>query len=130
MGGALLTIGSGLYLALSAWGLPGWIQVALGSIILLLPPLVAGVIEPRLHAILKLVGTLAEGPLPPALAARLRDPLLATALHIDFMVVLGIVFLMTTKPTLLGSIFAIAVAVVLGLVSGLPLWYKERRVRA
>lgn len=123
--GALLTIGSGLYLALSAWGLPGWVIVALGSLMGLLPPLVAGVIVPRVHTILRMVRATPEGPLPPALAVRLRDPLLATALHTDLTVVLGIVFLMTTKPPLLVSILVMAVALVLGLVSGLPLWYKS-----
>jgi hypothetical protein len=128
VGGALLTIGSGLYLALSVWGLrTGWIMVTLGSIGLLLPPLVAGVIEPRMHAILKGVREMPDGPLPPSLAARLQDPLLGTALHTNLLVVLGIVFLMTNKPSLIGSIAAMTVALALGLASALPLWTTNRR---
>ena len=40
---------------------------------------------------------------------------------------LGIVFLMTTKPSLTGSITAMAVALALGLASGLPLSLKRRQ---
>ena len=36
---ALLTIASGLYMALAAWGiLTGWILVALASIVVFIPP--------------------------------------------------------------------------------------------
>jgi hypothetical protein len=41
-------------------------------------------------------------------------------------IVLGIVFLMTTKPALVGSITTMAVALALGLASGLPFWIKRR----
>jgi O-antigen/teichoic acid export membrane protein len=36
---------------------------------------------------------------------------------------LGIVFLMTTKPPLVDAIFAIVIATALGLVAGLLLWW-------
>jgi hypothetical protein len=42
---------------------------------------------------------------------------------------LAIVFLMTTKPTLIGSILVMAIAVVLGLASGLPLARAKRGSR-
>jgi hypothetical protein len=126
VGGALLTIGSGLYLAVSVWGLPGWIQVTLASLILFLPPLVAGIIEPRLHALVKRVHGLPEGPLPPALQVQIRDPLLRTALYLDLGVVLGIVFLMTTKPMLPGAIATMAVALLLAFAAALPEWYRYR----
>jgi hypothetical protein len=45
-------------------------------------------------------------------------------------VMIGIVFLMTTKPALMGSIIAMAVFLVLGLASGLPLWRSARGHRA
>jgi hypothetical protein len=40
--------------------------------------------------------------------------------------VLGIVFLMTIKPSLDGSLLAIGVSVVLGVVASLPLWFTPR----
>jgi hypothetical protein len=41
-------------------------------------------------------------------------------------VLVGIVFLMTTKPPLAISIFAMVVAAMLGLAVGLPLWWTTR----
>jgi uncharacterized membrane protein len=126
---ALLTIAAGLYMALTVWDWrTGWILTALGSIILLLPPLIAGVIEPRLRTIAALVKAASPGPLPDSLRVRLHDPVLGTALHTAAAVVLGIVFLMTTKPMLIGSIISMAVFVILGLASGLPFW-RAARVR-
>ena len=123
--GALLTIASGFYLALTVWGLGhGWIVVTLGSLALLLPPLIGGLIEPRTRALVRSLAQAPPGPLPAGLRARLHDPLLATALHTAAGVVLGIVFLMTTKPSLLPSLAAMLVFVVAGAASG---WVRERR---
>jgi len=120
---ALLTIAAGLYMALTVWDWrTGWILVALGSVIFLLPPLIGGVIEPRMRTIAAQMKAAPLGPLPPPLRARLHDPILGTALQTAGAIVLGIVFLMTTKPSVLGSIIAMAVFVALGLASGWPLW--------
>jgi hypothetical protein len=43
--------------------------------------------------------------------------------------VLGIVFLMTTKPAFTGSIITMVVALTLGLASGIPLWLERRQQR-
>ena len=126
--GALLTIATRLYMALTAWNLRiGWIAVALGSIILLILPLIAGVIEPRTKAIVKMAGEVEAGPIPTTLGRRIHDPILAVGLQTAATIVLGIVFLMTTKPALTGSIITMAVALALGLASGLPLWIKHRQ---
>jgi hypothetical protein len=123
----LLTIATGLYMALSAWGwTTAWTGVALASLILFLPPLLVGVVEPRMHAIVKLARESPDGPLPEALSLRVCDPLLGAALQAMAALVLGIVFLMTIKPGLAGSIAALAAALAVGLVSGLPLW-KARK---
>jgi uncharacterized membrane protein len=125
--GGLLVILSGLYMALTVWDLrQGWIATALGSLILFLPPLIGAIIEPRTRAIVKHAAGAVPGPLPPELRARLHDPLLATALQTAAAVVLGIVFLMTNKPALAGSVAAMGVFVVLGVVSGLPHWRAVR----
>lgn len=124
---ALLTIAAGLYLASTVWGLhTGWIAVALASIFFLLPPLIAGIIEPRMRALVAMTKELPDGPLPEPLAARIHDPLLGAALQTAASVVLGIVFLMTNKPSLAGSITAMAGALALGLASGVPLWRARR----
>ncbi len=127
---ALLTIVAGLYLALTVWGLlTGWIAVALASIVVLLPPLLRIIIEPRMRAIVTMAEQASDGPLPAALDWRIHDPVLGTALQMAAAVVLGIVFLMTNKPSLPGSILAMIVALILGLASGLPLWRAARLYR-
>jgi len=68
-----------------------------------------------------------DGPLPIALGRHIHDPVLAIGLQTGAAIVLGIVFLMTTKPSLTGSITAMAVALALGLASGLPLSLKRRQ---
>lgn len=42
-------------------------------------------------------------------------------------VLFGIVFLMTTKPAAGGAILAIVVALAIGLLASLPLWWSARR---
>ncbi len=57
---------------------------------------------------------------------RTRDPLVVIGLSIYMAVLLGIVFLMTTKPSTGDSILAMVVATVLGLASGALLWWVTR----
>ncbi len=124
---ALLTITTGLYMALTVWDLQiGWIAVALGSIVVLLPPLIGGVIEPRTRAIVTMAREAPDGLLPEALDKRIHDPVLGVALQMMAAVVFGMVFLMTIKPSLVGSITVIAVALALGLASGLLFWRTRR----
>jgi hypothetical protein len=119
---SLVTIASGLYLLLTVWGWQtAWALVALGSLLVCLPPLLLGVIEPRMKKLLRLAGEMPDGQVPARLWMVIRDPLLGTALHTMTAVVVGIVFLMTTKPALSGAITAMAVAVTLGAVLGLLL---------
>ena len=128
---SLLTIASGLYMLLTVWGWrTSWALVALASIILCLPPLLLGVIEPRLKSILQLAREAPDGPVPMPLKTLIHDPLLGTSLQALAAVVVGIVFLMTTKPSLVGAITAMIVAIGLGLASGLPLARVRRSDRA
>lgn len=125
----LLLAAAGLYLALTVWGIwTGWIDVATVSFVLLGP--VGGlVIDPRMRAIAKAAKEVPDGPLPEALEARTHDPVLGTGLRIYIVYLLGIVFVMITKPAVEASILVMAIALALGLLSGLPLW-RAARVRA
>jgi hypothetical protein len=124
----LLILASGLYMALTAWSLQtGWIGVALISLVLI-APLSTALIEPRRRAIDRLAREAPDGPLPQALERRTHDPILATALQTVAALLLGIVFLMTTKPALSGSLIVMAVALALGLASGL-LVFRATRTR-
>jgi hypothetical protein len=59
-----------------------------------------------------------------AVSATLRQllwhPLLWIAIHVRVAIALGIVYLMTIKPDLGGSLLTIAIATLLGIVVGLP----------
>ena len=121
---ALLTIATGLYMANTVWGLrTGWIAVALASIVLFIPPVIGLVIEPRTRAIVSTAREEPDGPLQETFYAKVNDPVLGTALQTMAVLYLGIVFLMTNKPSLAGAIITIVIALVTGLVSGVPLWW-------
>ena len=123
VGGSLLTIASGFYMALTAWGLQtSWIIIALAGILLIIGPLIGGIVEPRTRALVKMAKEGESDPVPAALEARIHDPVLGLALHVNLAVVIGIVYLMTTKPSLAGSIMAMIVVLALGVASGLSLW--------
>lgn len=116
---ALLILATGLYMVITAWGLlTGWIDVALVSLILL-APIGAALIEPRRRTIDRLAQEAPDGPLPRSLEQRTHDPVLLTVLQTVTALLLGIVFLMTNKPSLIGSLIVMAVALILGVASGL-----------
>ncbi len=117
---SLLTIASGLYMLLTVWGWQtAWALVALGSIIVCLPPLLLGIIEPRIRSLLRLARDAPDGSVPGQLRRLIDDPVLATSLQTLAAVVLGIVFLMTNKPGLAGAIGIMVMAIGLGVASGL-----------
>jgi uncharacterized membrane protein len=114
----LLILATGLYMAITAWGLQtGWILVALISLILI-APLGTAFIEPRRRTIDRLAQEASNGPLPQSLEQSIHDPVLQTAAQTITVLLLGIVFLMTNKPSLIGSLIVMAIALVLGLASG------------
>jgi uncharacterized membrane protein len=116
-----LTPAAGLIMTVNTWGWQnGWINVALGSFVLLLP--VGAITGIRRRAIANLVNQMSDGPLPTSVEQRIHDPLLGTAVYLMVALLLGIVFLMTTKLALEGSLIAIAASVVLGAAASLPLW--------
>jgi hypothetical protein len=111
--GVLLIAATGLAMARAdnhLWS--SWVEVATASFLLLAPigPLV---INPRLHAVAEEAERQADGPLPASLRARINDPVLALAMRCSVAVLVGLVFLMTTKPTLAASIVVILAAVVI-----------------
>ncbi len=125
---ALLLLAAGLYLALAVWSLlTGWILVALISLLLMVPTS-AALIAPRRSAIVKQLERSAPGgELSEALERHLDDPVLATVCTTVAALLLGLVFLMTTKPNLVGSLIVMVVALLLGLAAGV-LISRMRRV--
>src|SRR5437016_6601312 len=94
----LLLLAAGLYLAITAWSLlTSWILVALISLILMVPTS-AALIAPRRSAIVKQLAREAPGgELSEALERDIDDPVLATVCTTVLTLLLGLVFLMTTK---------------------------------
>jgi hypothetical protein len=122
---ALLGV-AGFYMALTVWGLQtDWIAVSLVSM-LLIGPIGAFVLDRRMHTILDQAREMADGPLPSALAARLRDPLLVIGAQTMAAILVGNVFLMTTKPPFLQGIVVMGCAVAVGLLSALLVWGTAR----
>lgn len=129
-GSGLVLLIAGLYLALSAWSLlTSWILVALISLILILPT--NGVlIAPRRSALVKqLERSAPEGEISLALSQHIHDPVLWATSQTTAVLLLGIVFLMTTKPDLGGSLIVMVVALVLGLLSSLLVSRRRRTPR-
>ncbi|HEX8996115.1 MAG TPA: hypothetical protein VF812_08795 [Ktedonobacterales bacterium] len=118
--GALL-LAAGVYMTLTAWGFTTpWIDVSLGGMALMMA-LGMGIVGRRLGAIQRaaqatLPDGAASGAIPPALKRQIDEPLLWIATQLAGGVALGVVFLMTYKPGLLGSLLALAVAIALASV--------------
>jgi len=124
--GVLLLIVTGVDMASTAWNLRlGWIEVAIVGV-LLVAPLGPFVIGPRLDAIAHIASEAPDGPISEALGKRIHDPILAAALQTGATVLLGIVFLMTNKPSLSASIIVMVIALILGLATALPAWSTAR----
>lgn len=126
MGGALALIGilvvaaSGLDLALTVWSLRvGWILVAIGAFALL-APVGPFLISPRIELLIAEARRAGDGPLPPMLRARVNDSLPKAGLLVILGDLTGIVFLMTVKPSLGGSVLAVLAFIGLGSVLALP----------
>src|SRR5579859_1326576 len=130
--GALALLGiAGVAMALTAWGgvRAVWIDVAtVGA--LLVGLIGALIVAPPVQTLAALARQEPDGPLPAALGARTRDPLVGTGLFAYIAGLFGIVYLMTTKPLLVPSLVVLAIAFALGALAGVPLWRKRPRAVA
>lgn len=122
---------SGFHMMATTWGGVAWIGVTLGAMVLFVIVGIA-LTRSRLAALNRAMVT-ESGALSPALRRQLHDPFLWASIKLRVALGLGIVFLMTIKPDLGGSLLVIGVAIILGLVATWPLWrrrqsnYKEFR---
>jgi hypothetical protein len=111
---ALLTLGAGLFMALDTWGwkVP-WIDVAFFAFIAMG---LHGRFNVRRHQQLhRAMGEALSGPVPAELFPHLNDPVLWSSTLLLTAIGLGVIFLMTVKPDLLGSLIALAIAIIVGL---------------
>jgi hypothetical protein len=94
-----------------------WISVSIGAVIVLL--VVGGaVLAPRAKRQRESLAGNGADSISPELRASVNDPVLWRFGHFNTGLALAVVFLMTTKPHLLGSLVAVAVGAVAGLAIG------------
>lgn len=123
-------VAAGIYLMASAWGSQAWIIVTLGAMVLMVV-LINTFTRPRTLAIARAV-TDGREEMPPIVRSLANDPLLWISIQTRVAISLGIVFLMTVKPGVGGSLITIVVSIVMGLASSLPMirhkYVQERTV--
>jgi len=118
----LLLLVAGIYMTVTAWGWrTPWILVSLAGL-LLIGVLANSVSGRRLRVVAREANrSTSSETIPSALRRQIADPVLLTALQTAVMIGVGVVFLMTIKPDLFGSLLTLAGAIVLGVGSAL-LW--------
>jgi hypothetical protein len=112
----LLLTGTGAYLVDRRWTWSaGWIEAGLTGVVALFV-VGAGVVGGRSRALRRELRDAADGALPPRLAYVAREHVGGIASWTNTGLALGIVFVMTTKPALPGSLASLVVAAGLGAV--------------
>lgn len=125
-----VTLLAGLYMTITVWGFgQAWLDVALAAFLVLavMGPAVNG---RHFKALAGQAFSAPEGPLPPSLRTHIFDPAVNTILQTMAALSLGIVFLMTLKPSLVWSLVTVVVALALGLLSAAPVRRAARELRA
>ena len=100
------------------WGPQGWILVALGGMVVI-AAVGAGIGGPRVAAMARALPA-EGGPVPTMLRRRVDDPALAVSLRVRTALLLGIVFLMSVRPSWGGALAAMGMALLLGLAASRP----------
>jgi hypothetical protein len=122
---ALIVLVSGIYMSATRWGPQGWIIVGLAGMV------VIAVLGAALSG--RRVGPIAgalqagNGPISTALGRRLHDPVLTLSLRLRVALFLGIIFLVSIRPSMAGALAAMGTAVMVGLAVALPARSTGRR---
>lgn len=116
---------TGIYMTATRWGEQGWIGVSFGGLVLI-AVLSGALTGRRAGPILRAVAS-EEGPVSATLGDRLRDPVLTVSMYVRTALALGIVFVMSTKPSATSALTVLGVALVLGMLAGFPAWSRGRR---
>jgi hypothetical protein len=107
----------GLYMTATSWGWVPWIAVALAAWALIAA--LGAVNGFRILALQRRLGR-ESGPISSPLGDRIRHPLFVASWSTRAGIALGVVFLMTVKPGLLGALVTVLVAAAAGLAVSLP----------
>jgi hypothetical protein len=112
----ILILAPGLYLVISSWGwkVP-WVNISLAALILM--SLAGPIINLRRFKEILVTVNAETGDIPSAkLVEKVRDRVLWNTVSIMTMEVLGIIYLMTVKPGILGSLVTLVIGILLGLI--------------
>jgi hypothetical protein len=113
----LVLLLSGVYMMVTVWGGVPWITVTIGTLLLLA---LLGIPVGRRMAKIERTEMVRDGSVSRPFSSFLQHPLLWMFVQTRITAVLGIVFLMTVKPDLNGSLLTIGIATIAGLASALP----------
>jgi hypothetical protein len=121
----LVILIAGVYMTFAAWrGASDWVAVAFLAMIV--QGAIAGILTaPRMRALQK-ASSDQQGELSAELDALRYHPLLWVSMMARVGAGLGIIFLMSVKPALMGSLIVIAVSIVVGLAVGMMLMSVRR----
>lgn len=115
----LSTVITGIYMVLAAVGWVPWILVVIAALILAMV-IARALTAPRMAAIGRALAT-EKGSVSQSFHHLLNDPILLVSVQTRMAIVLGIIFLKIATPGLGGSLLTMGAAIVLGLVSALPI---------
>jgi hypothetical protein len=128
VGGAALLFVAGVYMTIARWGWQiSWIQVALGAFFFQ-ATLGAAIEIPRFQAISAAATAPQEpaGSLSEKLERKIADRILWHSVQAHGLTALGVIFLMTIRPDLIGSLTTLIVALALSVITA-QLWRPRRK---
>jgi hypothetical protein len=127
---AALILLAGGYMMFTAWGIgTPWIVVSIGAM-LLMAALGMGITVRKLRVVQRMaMDAGVSDVISSELRHRIYDPMLWISAHLASGIAVGIVFMMATKPSWLVSLAAVAIAIVLGAITG-ALTARPRRLSA
>jgi hypothetical protein len=118
------TVITGFYMVLAALGWIPWILVVIGALILVIV-LTRVLTAPRMAAIGQALA-MEKGSASQSFHNLLKDPILWISIQTRVAIVLGIIFIKIATPDLGVSLLTIGVAIVLGIISTLPMFHNAR----
>jgi len=103
----------------------GWIN--LSALALIIATAIGGLVNgPRMTAIHKAADAAPDGPVPANLSGMLNDPILFGSVHALSLVLLAIIWNMTTKPSGIQAFLAIVLLAAIGAGSAYPLYQRQQ----
>ena len=120
----LATVITGIYMVLAGVGWVSWILVVIGALILAMV-IARALTAPRMAAIGRALA-MEKGSVSQTFHNLINDPSLWISIQIRMAIVLGIIFLKIATPGLGAALLTIGAAIMVGLVSALPMLRRAR----